>query len=74
MVEWEIEGVELVSCNCAYGCPCQFNAPPTYGSCHTVGGYQITKGHFGLTSLDGVRMATIAQSMPPMAVCLRPRR
>jgi hypothetical protein len=60
MIEWEIEAVELVGCNCAYGCPCQFNAPPTHGNCHTVGGYQINKGRFGETSLDGVRMATIA--------------
>lgn len=60
MVDWEIEAVELVSCNCAYGCPCQFNALPTHGDCHTVGGYAITRGHFGPTSLDGLKMATIA--------------
>ena len=60
MVDWEIKAVELVSCNCAYGCPCQFNALPTHGNCHTVGGYEIRKGHFGEVSLDGTRMATIA--------------
>jgi Uncharacterized conserved protein len=24
MTPWEIEGRELVNCNCSYGCPCQF--------------------------------------------------
>ena len=23
-VEWEIKGTEYVNCNCAYGCPCQW--------------------------------------------------
>jgi len=32
MIPWEIQADELVACNCAYGCPCQFNALPTYGS------------------------------------------
>lgn len=59
MVDWEIEAVELVSCNCAYGCPCQFNAPPTHGHCQTVGGYRINRGHFGETPLDGLAMASI---------------
>ena len=30
---WFIKGREFVHCNCAYGCPCQFNALPTHGNC-----------------------------------------
>lgn len=59
MIEWEIQAVELVSCNCDYGCPCQFNARPTHGDCQTVGGYSIRKGHFGATSLDGMKAASV---------------
>ncbi len=59
MIEWEIQAVELVSCNCDYGCPCQFNARPTHGDCQTVGGYSISKGHFGSTSLDGMKAASV---------------
>ena len=56
---WHIDGRELVNCNCAYGCPCQFNALPTYGNCHAFIGYQIDKGHFGDVRLDGLRAALI---------------
>ena len=28
-VKWMIEAREFSNCNCAYGCPCQFNALPT---------------------------------------------
>ncbi len=24
-VKWAISGKEFINCNCAYGCPCQFN-------------------------------------------------
>jgi len=57
---WEIEGRELVNCNCAYGCPCQFNALPTYGDCRAVVGYQINRGYYREVLLDGLRAALIA--------------
>ena len=57
--EWRINGTELVNCNCAYGCPCQFNALPTYGNCHAACGYEIEDGHFGATRLDGLRMVML---------------
>src|SRR5471030_2233115 len=56
---WVIKGREFANCNCAYGCPCQFNALPTYGNCRAVVGIQIDKGHHGETSLDGLRLAGI---------------
>ena len=57
--EWTIEGREFVHCNCAYGCPCQFNARPTYGNCHAVLGVAIDSGHHGDTRLDGLRIAAV---------------
>jgi len=56
---WRITGEEISSCNCAWGCPCQFNAPPTLGHCQGVAGMRIREGHFGGTRLDGVRFAQI---------------
>ena len=56
---WEIKGRELANCNCSYGCPCQFNALPTYGDCKAVSGYQIDRGHHGDVRLDGLRAALI---------------
>jgi hypothetical protein len=57
MTDWEIHGLEFGNCNCAYGCPCQFNALPTYGDCRAVNFYRIDKGHHGKTRLDGLNMA-----------------
>ena len=60
MVEWEFHGKQFVNCNCAYGCPCQFNARPTYGDCRAVIFFHIDTGHFGATSLDGLNAAFAA--------------
>ncbi len=35
---WRIKGREFANCNCADGCPCQFNASPTYGDCRVAVG------------------------------------
>lgn len=59
MVDWSIEGREFTSCNCAYGCPCQFNALPTHGDCQATVAIQIDKGHHGDTKLDGLRVAGV---------------
>jgi hypothetical protein len=53
-VDWRLEGEWLKNCNCAFGCPCDFNAPPTHGECKGLLGMRITKGHFGEVSLDGL--------------------
>ena len=59
MVPWELRATEMVACNCAYGCPCQFNALPTHGDCQAVAGIQIEQGHFGDSTLDGLRFVSI---------------
>ncbi len=58
-VDWEIKGPELSSCNCDWGCPCQFNALPTHGDCQAAVAIQIDEGHFGDTNLDGLRFAAV---------------
>jgi hypothetical protein len=59
MVNWRIKGRGFQNCNCNYGCPCQFNALPTYGNCEAVMGYEIEQGNFGEINLDGLRIAGI---------------
>ena len=61
MTPWSAKIDEYLSCNCAYGCPCQFSATPTYGSCEAVAGFLITEGHYGKTDLAGVKMAAVFQ-------------
>jgi len=57
--KWAIRALEFTNCNCAYGCPCQFNALPTHGFCQAVTGFEIKKGFHGDTKLDGLKVAGI---------------
>ncbi len=60
MTTWMIKGHAFGSCNCDYGCPCQFGAPkPTHGACEGVTSGQVDEGHFGDTRLDGLRYALL---------------
>lgn len=54
---WRIVGDEIAACNCAWGCPCQFNALPTHGRCEGMAGGRVREGHYGSTTLDGVTFA-----------------
>ncbi len=58
--DWMIRGSEIASCNCDYGCPCQFNAAPTNGNCRAAVGIEIETGHYGKVKLDGLRVAATA--------------
>lgn len=60
-VAWTIKGMEYSNCNCAYGCPCQFNALPTYGDCRYVLFTRIDEGRYGDTSLNGLRFALVGK-------------
>ena len=59
-VEWQIEGTEIINCNCNFGCPCQFNSSPTHGHCRAHMWMQVDRGHFGDVKLDGTRFGVIA--------------
>ncbi len=59
-IKWRIAGEQVVSCNCNWGCPCQFNALPTTGRCEGIGACQINDGYFGDHRLEGVRFAGVA--------------
>ena len=58
--DWAMQGFEFTNCNCIWGCPCQFNGPPTYGHCRTFCFVQIDKGHFGDVPLDGLSWGILA--------------
>ena len=45
------------ACNCDWGCPCNFNAKPTNGSCEGTWGLHITSGTCGDLKLDGLKLA-----------------
>ena len=47
----------LQGCNCDYGCPCNFNAPPTPGNCEGTWISHIDEGIYGDARLDGLNFA-----------------
>ncbi|MBM3768928.1 MAG: DUF1326 domain-containing protein, partial [Acidobacteria bacterium] len=60
-VNWKIKGDNLSTCNCDWGCPCQFNARPTHGFCEAMVGIRITEGFFGDVDLGGVTFSAAAK-------------
>ena len=66
MTPWEIHATVVANYNCAYGCPCQFDALPTYGTCEAADGFQIEKGFYGGVSLDGLSAGMLAKWPGPI--------
>ena len=65
---WKITGQLEEACSCDAACPCWFNSKPTKKTC---GGGQvlfIEKGNYGNVKLDGLAMATMAQSLEGQAM------
>jgi hypothetical protein len=53
-------------CNCDWGCPCNFNAAPTYGHCDGVYLFSVREGSYGDVALDGLHFAWAAHSPGPL--------
>lgn len=58
-VNWKMKGMYAKSCNCAYGCPCDFWDRPTKGFCTGMLGMRIQDGHFGKTPLNGLSFVCV---------------
>jgi len=58
-VDWMIRTKQLGTCSCDYGCPCEFNAPPTRLPCEGVTAMEIVEGYFADIRLDGLRTAGV---------------
>ncbi len=51
---WSFTADYVESCNCDFGCPCNFNGFPTHGSCHALDLFAIRTGRYGDVPLDGL--------------------
>jgi hypothetical protein len=51
---WNLTGTVLVACNCDYGCPCNFNAPPSRGKCEGGWTWNVQQGSLDGIPLDGL--------------------
>ena len=56
---WNIAVDYVESCNCNFGCPCNFSGYPTDGFCEALVGYHIREGRFGPTRLDGLDVGSL---------------
>jgi hypothetical protein len=57
MAEWRLKGTVLIACNCDYGCPCNFNALPSHGSCEGGWTWHVEDGVFDGVQLDGLNFS-----------------
>ncbi len=55
--KWDLLGKVLVACNCDWGCPCNFNAPPTTGKCEGGWTWHVDEGAYGDVRLDGLNFS-----------------
>jgi hypothetical protein len=54
---WYMKADYVETCNCDYGCPCNFNGFPTYGYCRALILFHIREGNFGdNVKLDGLEI------------------
>jgi hypothetical protein len=60
MADWELTGTVLVGCNCDYGCPCNFNAPPSTGDCEGGWVWHIEQGTYDGVDLSGLTIGLFA--------------
>jgi hypothetical protein len=60
-VKWWFEADYIQACNCDFGCPCEFQAPPTKGFCEGSGAWHIRSGRCGEVPLDGLGLAFAAR-------------
>ena len=65
-IDWMIRTKQIGTCSCDYGCPCEFNAPPTRLPCEGVMAMEITEGYFDKVRLDGLRVAGAYRWPGPM--------
>ena len=61
--KWHLKADYVETCNCDYGCPCNFNGFPTYGFCRALVLFSIREGNYGDTKLDGMDVI-VAESWP----------
>jgi len=54
MKKWFFDADYLQTCNCDYGCPCEFSAPPTSGFCEGLCVWRIEKGEHDGVALNGL--------------------
>ncbi len=61
-VTWKLQGDALGACSCDWGCPCNFDAPPTQGWCEGGYAFHINTGNLNEVPLAGLTVGFFAHS------------
>jgi len=68
-VQWQISGEYFEACNCDSVCPCPTSglaARPTKGVCDAGLVFQVQRGRYGSSTLDGLSFAVLLHTPGPM--------
>ena len=57
--KWRISGDWFDVCKCNIPCPCEFAQTPTYEDCDGILAYNIKKGNYDQTALDGLNIISL---------------
>jgi hypothetical protein len=52
--KWHLKIDYVETCNCDFGCPCNFSGFPTYGFCRALVLFHIREGNYGDKKLDNL--------------------
>lgn len=58
---YHLKGRLLGACNCAWGCACSFEEPPSFGTCEGVYLWQVDSGHYDGVELDGLVISEVSK-------------
>lgn len=58
---YHLKGHLLGACNCDWGCPCNCEQAPNYGSCEGVYLWQVDEGHYDGVDLLGIVVSEASQ-------------
>jgi len=67
---WNVSGQYYETCSCDFVCPCvlgQMAVEPSKGSCTFAMAFQIERGHYGTTALDGLGFIVLGFTPGAMA-------
>lgn len=54
--QWNMKSDYVETCNCDFGCPCNFSGFPTNGFCRALVFFHIQEGNYGNVKLDNLEV------------------
>jgi hypothetical protein len=65
-ISYHLKGILLGACNCDWGCPCNFESPPTHTYCEGSYLWHVQEGVYGQVPLNELNFSWCAHSPGPL--------